>query len=286
MAQTKKTKKFERHNLQDTIKRRKDFAKVKQRHQQAAKRKSKRVEDAAPADPKDVSKSRKDTSETTDFADMNVDEFFEGGIEVPTAPKKRKQADTPLKPKKKRATSPSEADSDASEEAAPVVTQNGEAHSESDSDDDLEAHKAQLDALAEQDPEFHKYLQENDPELLELENVDLDGLDDASDPEFDQAEGKSRKKDKSDQNDVTKAMVKKWTAAMKDQHSLRAAREVVLAFRAAANTNEEKEQAFKYTISSPQVYHELLMAALNHIPSVLEHHLPVKVSQNGKVYVH
>jgi len=51
-------------------------------------------------------------------------------------------------------------------------------------------------------------------------------------------------------NHITKAMVKKWSTAMVEQHSLRAMREVVLAFRAAAHLNEEDGKAYKYTISN------------------------------------
>ena len=72
---------------------------------------------------------------------------------------------------------------------------------------------------------------------------------------------------------------------MTEQHSLRAMRQVVLAFRAAAHVNEDDGKEYKYTISSPDVYHDLLVSALKNIPEVLNHHLPVKETAAGKVRV-
>jgi len=80
-------------------------------------------------------------------------------------------------------------------------------------------------------------------------------------------------------------MVTKWTKAMKEQHSLRAMRQVVLAFRAAAHVNEDDGKEYKYSISSPDVYHDLLLTTLKNVPEVLNHHLPVKESAAGKVRV-
>merc|ERR1712225_113094 len=88
-----------------------------------------------------------------------------------------------------------------------------------------------------------------------------------------------------DASELTKEMVAKWTKAMKEQHSLRAMRQVVLAFRAAAHVNEDDGKEYKYSISNSQVYHELLVTALKYVPEVLNHHIPVKETAAGKVRV-
>ena len=127
--------------------------------------------------------------------------------------------------------------------------------------DDVDTHKNTLKALQEKDPEFYKYLKENDAELLDFEeNATLDEIDELSGSD-DEAAGKKRKKSKKsskaeeeeeDSNEVTKARVARWTAAMTEKHSLRALKEVVLAFRAAAHLNEENGKDYKFTISNAE----------------------------------
>ncbi|KAH0106194.1 Noc2-domain-containing protein, partial [Aureobasidium melanogenum] len=152
MAQTKATKKFEKNHLKDTIKRRKDFAKIKQRHQLNAKRKAKRAQDneVSTPPPEDTKAPAKDGKQ--DFESMNVDDFFQGGFDVPELPAK---SDKSLKRKRAAKTD------DKESQSTPAAAADDDA-SDSDSEvDDPEAFQAQLDALAAKDPEFHKYMQEN-----------------------------------------------------------------------------------------------------------------------------
>lgn len=269
MAQTKATKKFEKNHLKDTIKRRKDFAKIKQRHQINAKKKAKRAQDneVSTPPPEETKAPAKDGKQ--DFESMNVDDFFQGGFDVPELPTK---SDKSLK--RKRAAKTDDKDT----QATPAADDDA---SDSDSEvDDPEAFQAQLDALAAKDPEFHKYMQENEPEALNFEDADLGEIDELSGDEEDE---RPSKKQKGEGNEVTKQMIAKWQKAMTTQHSLRATKEVVLAFRAAAHVSDEEDKVFKYSISDPQAYHELLVVALKHLPEVLAHHLPVKEKAGGKV---
>jgi nucleolar complex protein 2 len=269
MAQSKATKKFEKNHLKDTIKRRKDFAKIKQRHQINEKKKSKRAQDNEVSTPPPETRApAKDGKQ--DFESMNVDDFFQGGFDVPELPAKM---DKSLKRKRAKTD-----DKDA--QAKPAAAADDDA-SDSDSEvDDPEAFQAQLDALAAKDPEFHKYMQENEPDALNFEDADLGEIDELSADEEDE---RPSKKQKGEGNEVTKQMIAKWQKAMTTQHSLRATKEVVLAFRAAAHVSDEEDKVFKYSISDPQAYHELLVVALKHLPDVLAHHLPVKEKAGGKV---
>ncbi|KAK0249479.1 Nucleolar Complex 2 protein [Friedmanniomyces endolithicus] len=263
MAQSKATKKFEKHHLKDVLERRKGLKKTKQQQQLKARKQARRVEEnggaaaveANAALAKDgAKKSGKDA-----FQDMSVDDFFQGGFEVPELPKQKGA-------KRKRQDDVQDDESEASFEEQPVVPDEGSSGSESEDDID---HKEQLDALAENDPDFHKYLQDNEPGLLGGELADIGELSDASvEPE--------RKKQKK---------IKRWQQALTEQHSLRVAKEVVLAFRVAAHISEDEEKDFKYSISDPDVYHQLLTTALKHIPTVFEHHLPVQESKSRKVHV-
>ena len=282
MAQTKATKKFEKRHLKDTLDRRNNLKKVKQQQQLKAKKKARRAEENGVQEETDkpVQNGSKRKAEEA-FKDMSVDDFFQGGFEIPELPKKKASK----RQKQESEEEDEEDDSDASFDQEPVPT-GGD--SDSDSEDDAD-HEEQLAALAQNDPEFHKYLQENEPELLD---ANLDQVGELSDDEA--PKGKKQKGvsafDSEDEvggagkNELTSAMVKKWRTALFEQYSLRTAREVVLAFRSAAHVSED-EQEFKYSISNPEVYHQLLTLALKNIPEVLQHHVPVQESKNGKVHV-
>lgn len=291
MAQTKATKKFEKHHLKDTLERRKGQKKIKQKVQLKAKQKARRAEEnggkigeenaAAPATTNGRAKNA--------FQDMSVDDFFQGGFEVPDLPAKQKGG----KRKRSEAEEEDGSGSEGSLVEEPVTADTGEDDLDSDSDD--VDHKAQLDALAENDPEFHKYLQDNEPELLGGELAEIGDISDEEDgpKKKKQKKGQAADDDSDDEmtgagkNELDMATVKRWSTAMSTQHSLRAAKEVVLAFRAAAHVSEDDDKKeFKYSISSPEVYHHLLTTALKHIPTVFNHHLPVQENQKtGKLHV-
>ena len=187
-----------------------------------------------------------------------MDQFFQGGFQVPEMKKQR--STKPKTGKRKRTPVGEDASEDSDVDMAEPTAGADESDSDSGSGDDTEAHKEQLAALADKDPEFYKYLKENDAELLEFaEDADLAEIDALSASED---EGASRKKQKSDKkskqeveeptgNEVSKKLIKKWKSAMEENSSLRAMREVVLAFRAAAHLNDEADKTYKYTISDP-----------------------------------
>ncbi|MCJ1233439.1 Nucleolar Complex 2 protein [Varicellaria rhodocarpa] len=304
----KSTKKFEKNHLQDTIERRKDFAKIKQRQQIKAKKKSRNASDYAKASPSDdddgAKASAKAAAQQEDrLKDMTVDDFFQGGFDIPEPAKKAGQSARIQKSAKRKRDDQQQDDLDSasdtsdSDRSASNEDHNG---SGSGSEGELAEHKEDLDALAQKDPEFYKYLQENDAELLDFapEDTNLAGSDGNSEGELPKKKrkkgkqvGEKAKKDveedseDGDGTEITLHILEKWKAAMSDQQSLRAMRQVVLAFRAAAHVNEEDGKEFKYLISSPEVYHQLLLIALQNVPHVLAHHLPVKELSTGKVRV-
>ena len=309
----KSTRKFEKNHLKDTIERRKAGAKIKQRQQIKAKKQERNAKDAEffrskkPEGGSETKPMINGTKNGDSFGKMTVDDFFRGGFEVPERPVKQstKSKSQPKTLGKRKRSEPEDQDdvesSVVSSEDAPVLSDSG---SESGEEEDAGMSKSVMEALAEKDPEFYKYLKENDPSTLEFdENADLaevDGLSgtDEEDNEKPKKKRKMSKKDADameadepseeehvDETEVTKAMVAKWKKAMTEQHSLRAMRQVVLASRAAAHVNEDDGKEYKYTISNPEVYHELLVVTLQHVTTVLAHHLPVKETAGGKVRV-
>ncbi|CZT46985.1 probable nucleolar complex protein 2 [Rhynchosporium secalis] len=299
---SKSTRKFEKNHLKDVLEKRKAGAKIKQRNQVKAKRQARNAKDAEfeGKGGEEVSTGKAPLKEDP-FGKMNVDDFFQGGFDLPEKiAKKTKPKAAPEKLGKRKRSQPDEENDDSSEasyEEAPVLSDSDEG---SEAEDDVGMNKGAMDALASKDPEFYKYLKDNDPEALDFEddNGDLAEVDDLSGSEDEQPKKKKKKSKKDlvkevheeeeeveDASELTKEMVAKWTKAMKEQHSLRAMRQVVLAFRAAAHVNEDDGKEYKYTISNSQVYHELLVTALKYVPEVLNHHIPVKETAAGKVRV-
>ncbi|KAF8536215.1 Noc2p family-domain-containing protein [Trichophaea hybrida] len=266
----KSTRKFESKHLTRTLDDRKANKKVKQAYILREKKKQKRQSTrAADGDAEDEDGEPKPKKLKPDgpqiFDDMSVEQFFAGGFEVPEAGATKKG-----KGKRKRNEAMEKVDEEMEDAAA--ASENDE--------DELASHRNDLGALAENDPEFYKYLKENDPELLDFtmaERDNLSSIDELSEDE-EEASGKKKKKGKKEResDEVTIAEIKKWREALVENKSLRSLRQVVLAFRAAAHD---------YSLTLESVYHELLILALKHVPEVLQHHLPIKESASGKVRV-
>lgn len=253
----KATRKFEARHLKRTLDDRKDKAKLKQQFLTREKKKKKRTAEAEDgsdnegAAPSTVPKSKRDgDGDPKLFEDMSVEQFFGGGFEIPepaVAGKKTKKPKTPIAEKETPKEEAEGADDDEEE------------------DDEFAKHKEQLAQLAEQDPEFFKYMQQNDPELLDFSMAERDPLleiDDLSDEEDDEDDAPKKKKKKGkkeveteDSTEVTMKDVKKWQKAMIEEKSLRCLRQVVLAFRSAAHANDVEEDksmgGFKYSITNP-----------------------------------
>lgn len=295
-SQKKSTKKFEKKHLKDVLERRKANAKIKQRNHLKDKRKADNAKDRANRE-EATEESPEQVQKQNAFADMNVDDFFAGGFDIADSAaelkKARKKDVTPKIGKRKRSDEQKEeeeasAASSAEEEGA--SDEDEDAASQSSDADDFEAHKDQLEALKEKDPEFYKYLKENDAELLDFgDHGDLAEVDELSEGEEEGPAKKKKKAAKEEEeetidNTLTIAMVKKWQKLMEEQHSVRAMRQAVLAFRAAAHINDDAQEQ-KYSISDPDVYHQVLVTALSTIPRVLAHHLPVKETASGKIKV-
>lgn len=288
----KSTKKFVTKHLKDTIDKRKEHAKIKQRQQIKAKRKARNVSDNARVEDVGEKADVSEPKQKSDaFSKMSVDEFFQGGFELPEKKKEGKKKSAQTLGKRKRddvqASSGGDSDSNSSVEEDRVFSDEEEQGSDEDMDPDT--HKDDLDALAEKDPDFYKYLKENDAELLDFKDDHLELSDAEETPKKKRTKGKkageNQDKEANDGSEVTIAMVKKWKEALSEDHSLRAMRQVALAFRAAAHINSQDEKGDKYSIPSPEVYHEVLLTALENVPNVLAHHLPVKELKSGKLRV-
>ncbi|KAI0200818.1 Noc2p family-domain-containing protein [Astrocystis sublimbata] len=306
----KATRKFEQKHLTGILDKRKASAKTKQQQQVKAKKQARKAGDAeffkGPDDPERAAKAK--SSKTANVNAMSVDDFFGGGFEIVDKAPRADKSSKKLGKRKRDEQQPSQAEDDddrgdssddleISDAEQPVGSDSEEEDDTQLDNDDLGMSKDAMDALAKDDPEFYQFMKENDPDALDFDDADLAEVDDLSASEGEEAEEdtpkkKRKKSTKSDilahDNELTQEMVSRWGASITEHHSLKAARQVVLAFRAAAHLNEDdddKERKQAYTISSPEVFHDILIVALKQVPDVLQHHLPVKESAAGKVYI-
>ncbi|KAJ3216957.1 Nucleolar Complex 2 protein, partial [Clydaea vesicula] len=165
---------------------------------------------------------------------------------------------------------------------------------EEDSDEETdeqtkENHKVELMALKEKDPEFFKYLQENDQELLnfgssdeedtaaqEEENQDSDVEEDTDnkvvDMEVLDEEGEATI---SNQITLSKDLINKWKRLLSEKNSLRALKKLLMAFRSAANFSDSDKEGefFTYKIPNSSVFNAVIIATVKYAPIVLDFHL-------------
>lgn len=130
---------------------------------------------------------------------------------------------------------------------------------ELDVPDDEDAHVQDLARLRERDPEFFRYLQENDRDLLDFGKGDAD---EAPEDAEDAVET------------VTPQMLVSWQRALLKHNSLRALRRLLLAFRSAVHGDEDR--AWAYRVDDSAVFSKLLITTLKYTPAVLQHHVPYK----------
>lgn len=310
----KATKKFEKSKLKGVIEKRKATAKIKQRHQVQDKKKTRKARDAEYYKNAENAEAKKAAApggaKGKKVGEMSVDDFFSGGFDDIID----KSATNGKLGKRKREAAKggdeAEASGDDSDSGFSVPEQQPLPSDSEDEDEDggggadlAGMSKQTMDELAKKDPDFYQFLKENDPEALDFDdNADLAEVDELSAGEESEQEEeqpkKKRKKSKEKEDntaiagpegsELTREMVARWRKGMTEKHSLRAARQVVLAFRVAAHLNEDDEDGEtqqRWKINSPEVFNDVLILALKEIPTVMNHHLPVKESASGKVYV-
>lgn len=273
MAKTSKaTKKFQNKHLKHTIEHRREVQKHNKKFAQRKKSLSKDGKDAEPTE----SKTTKPI-----FKDMSVEDFFEGGFEVPK-PKKGTGIEEKSEDEVMEASSDEE-ESNVEDESEAEEADEGE------SSDDEESMKQNLQDLEAKDPEFYKYLKENDKNLLDFEGVNpLDAIsdDDEDEDEDDEEENEGKQIDEAVQKstanktEITRQLVAKWDKQLQ-KPTLKLVQNVISAFKAAVYINSADENDTRYLITESSAFSELMFVGLKRLPSAVQILAPYKVNLRG-----
>uniref|UniRef100_A0A7N5ZT73 Nucleolar complex protein 2 homolog n=1 Tax=Anabas testudineus TaxID=64144 RepID=A0A7N5ZT73_ANATE len=165
-------------------------------------------------------------------------------------------------------------------------------------------HKEQLSRLKNKDPEFYKFLQENDQTLLNFDDTDssededekkyhrlpskLEEASSGEDDEDDEEDQKGSKKSKKavEAIKVTDKMIEDWKAAIKKEPTPRLFREVTQAFKAAvATTKGEGGSQCRYKVADSSVFNALVLFCIRDIYVALQRMLNLKPDKDQKKLV-
>ncbi|SCU93712.1 LAME_0F04742g1_1 [Lachancea meyersii CBS 8951] len=271
---SKATKKFQTKHLKHTLDHRKKLKDHAQKTKGRRGNKSQQEKQEAALTKQD--QQLRNSSKEEVFKDMSVEDFFAGGFEVLKASKANKHA------AKKQQKQDGKKDEDEDED------------DESSSED--EAGMAQnMATLAEKDPEFHKYLQENDKALLDFQGTNpLDGI--SGDEDEEEQEEKAQEDDvkvsaRQSENGVAKEtvevdlkLVKKWKKELAASSvNVKLIRNIVSAFKAAVNANKEDlVDTYKFAVIDGKAFQELMFVALQDMPTAIMKTHPYQISKGSR----
>ncbi|KAK2825382.1 hypothetical protein Q7C36_019309 [Tachysurus vachellii] len=157
-------------------------------------------------------------------------------------------------------------------------------------------HKDQLSRLKDQDPEFYKFLKDNDHNLLNFDDADSSEDEEeekyhtlpsqlevaSSDEEVDENDEKKEKSAKNTTK-VTVKMIENWKKALKKEATAPLIRDITQAFKAAvATTKGDKEIECRYTVDDSSVFNALILFCLKDMYGALNKLLNFKAPEKDK----
>ena len=202
----------------------------------------------------------------------------------------------------------SKVDNDMNDDDVMDDDSSSEDESEADEGSDEEDIKAaeermtkEMSKLAESDPDFHKYLEENESSLLDFrDDIDVDNNADG-DSEDDEMETESieddrrSNKDQDDENldsivQIDAKVLSTYERSAFDSHGIKGLKRMILAYRSTchlSDSDEDKDAAGGrkgqkvYKIESPIVANRLMVVCLTRCHEEFRHHLLGKGASSG-----
>ncbi|XP_072553349.1 nucleolar complex protein 2 homolog [Salminus brasiliensis] len=153
-------------------------------------------------------------------------------------------------------------------------------------------HKDQLSRLKDRDPEFYKFLQENDQKLLNFDDTDSSEdeeeqkyhklpsqLEDVSsdEEEIDETAETKTKKSADKTTKVTTKMIEKWKTALKKEPTAHLIRDITQAFKAAVATSKGDGQSdCRYAVTDSSVFNALILFCIRDMHGAMNKLLNLK----------
>jgi len=195
-----------------------------------------------------------------------------------------------------------EGDGEGDEEGSPSGGEEGM------DEEDLTAHSKELENLKEKDPEFYKFLKQNDASLLDFaepeeedeeeeeeeeagegEENDIsgdeidDGMDDGGRAVREEAEEEEAAAATPKGKLLTTEMLQHWQQSILEQKSLGALRKLLMAFQSGCHitdANEETKPKEMFSIAHSGVFHELMQVCFSKMDSFFDRILGIKSTTN------
>uniref|UniRef100_A0A8C5NGF6 Nucleolar complex protein 2 homolog n=1 Tax=Gouania willdenowi TaxID=441366 RepID=A0A8C5NGF6_GOUWI len=225
--------------------------------------------------------------------DLNLDEFLLSGFD--SADESNAEKEIPGKSKPQKKEKPSDPSDVFHKAVFGLLFRNDKQNGKTSQ------HKKQLSRLKDKDPDFYKFLQDNDQTLLNFD--DSDSSEDEEETKYhklpsalevrelsedDDEEGeKSSKKSKKavEAIKVTEKMVAEWRSAVRKEPSARLFREVTQAFKAAVATTKGEGGPCRYKVDDSSVFNALVLFCIKDIYAMLQKLLSLKVNKDQRKLV-
>ncbi|KAK3260781.1 hypothetical protein CYMTET_30281 [Cymbomonas tetramitiformis] len=143
---------------------------------------------------------------------------------------------------------------------------------------ELGSHKDQLKSLEEQDPEFFKYLQENDQDLLNWDESDEEEEDPATEAApgagtedaMEEEEASEPARAGKERGVLTTKMVTEWCKAAKENRDIASVKKLLRGYRSACHYGDAQldDLDSEYNIASSNVFNKLMLFVLREIDGI------------------